>query len=84
MLFLRKTPPADEGEREKQLKEFIQQGNDVVRDEDFVTAFATQRGLGSAAYEGFLYGHNERGSQYFHEWVNWYLQGNASLPTPVL
>jgi len=62
----------------------IQQGNDILRDEDFATGIATQKGLGSGAYEGLLYGHNERGPQYFHEWVNWYLQGDPSLPKPVM
>jgi hypothetical protein len=31
-----------------------------------------------------IFGKNERGNQYFHEWVKWYLQDDASLPKPVL
>jgi hypothetical protein len=56
----------------------------ALQDEDFATSFATQKALGSGAHPGFLYGRNERGPQYFHEWVNWYLQGNPTLPKLVL
>jgi len=86
-LLVRKAQPGDEGDREKAQNEFkhsIQQANDILRDEDFATGIATQKGLGSGAYKGLLYGHNERGPQYFHEWVNWYLQDNPTPPKPII
>jgi phenylpropionate dioxygenase-like ring-hydroxylating dioxygenase large terminal subunit len=87
MLYLRKEPLKDEAEREKvesELKRIDELSIATLRDEDFATGIATQKGLGSGAYEGLLYGHNERGPQYFHEWVNWYLQNNPNSPKPVL
>jgi len=88
LLHLRKARQSgDEGGREKlaeELKHCIKEANDILRDEDFAGGIATQKGLGSGAHEGLLYGRNERGPQYFHEWVNWYLQGDPSLPKPVL
>jgi phenylpropionate dioxygenase-like ring-hydroxylating dioxygenase large terminal subunit len=84
-LSLRKPKPGDDREKvENDFKANVQLANDIVRDEDFATAFATQKGLRSGAYEGLLYGRNERGPQYLHEWVNWYLQDNPTLPKPVL
>jgi nitrite reductase/ring-hydroxylating ferredoxin subunit len=83
MLYLRKEPLENEADREKVEKE-IKFRCDVLRDEDFALGIATQKGLESGAHEGLLYGHNERGNQYFHEWVNWYLQGDPLLPKPVI
>lgn len=62
----------------------IEVDSQVLRDEDFATGFAVQKGLGSGAHEGLLYGQNEPGSQYFHEWVNWYLRGDPALPKLVI
>jgi phenylpropionate dioxygenase-like ring-hydroxylating dioxygenase large terminal subunit len=86
-LYLREKPPQDASERaaiEHELKRISEVGDQTLRDEDFATAFATQKALGSGAHPGFLYGRNERGPQYFHEWVNWYLKADPSLPRPVL
>ena len=58
--------------------------HDILGKEDFATGLATQHGLRSGAHEGFLYGRNERGPQYFHEWVDWCLQDNPDLPMPVI
>lgn len=86
-LMLRKEPIKDESDRErvdKQIRLSNEPGKDPVRDEDFPTGFATQKGLRSGAYDGLLYGRNERGPQYFHEWVDWYLKGDTHLPKPAL
>lgn len=86
-LYLRKVPPKREAHPEKvesELKRMIEVGMVTLRDEDFATAFATQRALNSDAHEGLLYGLNERGPQYFHEWVNWYLRDNPRMAKPVL
>lgn len=87
MLYLRKEAPKDEGDRErieKELQSFNVGTDMALRDEDFATGIATQRGLGSGAHEGLLYGRNEAGNHYFQEWLNWYLQADPNLPKPVL
>jgi phenylpropionate dioxygenase-like ring-hydroxylating dioxygenase large terminal subunit len=87
VLYIRKEPLKNEADREKVEKELelvIKLGDDTLRDEDFATGIATQKGLESDAHEGLLYGRNERGPQYFHEWVNWYLEGDSTLPKPVM
>jgi len=83
-LVLRKDPPKDEAEREKIENGINQATFDIGRDEDNAIGLQIQKGLESGAHEGLLYGRNERGNQYFHEWLNWYLQGDPTLPKPVL
>ena len=84
MLFLQQQPPKDEDERASLERDLKNADDDVLRREDFATGFATQKGLHSGAHDGFLFGRNERGPQYFHEWVDWYLKGDATQPKPVL
>jgi phenylpropionate dioxygenase-like ring-hydroxylating dioxygenase large terminal subunit len=81
-LFLRKDPPDEADEREK-LERMINSSCDVDR-EDFGVGMQIQKGLKSGAHEGLLYGRNERGNQYFHEWLSWYLQSSSSSPKPVM
>ena len=57
---------------------------DVTYNEDYVIGMDIQKGLQANAFDNLVFGHNERGNQYFHEWVNWYLQDDASLPKPEL
>jgi phenylpropionate dioxygenase-like ring-hydroxylating dioxygenase large terminal subunit len=82
-LYARKEPPKDQVERESIAKE-NKRGEEIIRDEDLAIGIQTQRALASGAHAGLLYGRNERGNQYFHEWVNWYLQDDPALPKPVL
>jgi phenylpropionate dioxygenase-like ring-hydroxylating dioxygenase large terminal subunit len=84
LLFARRYPAKTEAERAS-LDKFIDwQTLDVVRDEDVASAIQIQRTLGSQAHEGLLYGRNERGNQYFQEWVDWYLKRDATEPKPTL
>ncbi len=57
---------------------------DVVRDEDYAIGERIQTGLASGAHGSIVLGENERGNQYFHEWVDWYLADDAVAPTPKL
>jgi len=82
-LYLRKDPPKDEAEREAIEKE-IDYVTVITRDEDNAICLQIQKGLESRAHEGLLYGRNEGGNQYFQEWLNWYLQGDLTLPKPVM
>jgi phenylpropionate dioxygenase-like ring-hydroxylating dioxygenase large terminal subunit len=86
-LYVRKNPPRGEAEREqlkKDLQHNIEVANITLRDEDLAIGIATQRSLESGAHESLLYGRNERGPQYFHEWVNWYLRNDPSAAKPVM
>jgi phenylpropionate dioxygenase-like ring-hydroxylating dioxygenase large terminal subunit len=82
-LRMSREPPKDEAEREKIERE-TKLNDEVLRKEDLSIGIETQKGLGSGAHDGLLYGRNERGPQYLHEWVMWYLQGDPSSPKPVL
>ena len=57
---------------------------DVTYNEDYLIGMDMQKGLESGAHAELVFGRNERGNQYFHEWLNWYLQDDASLPKPEL
>lgn len=57
---------------------------DVVDVEDYQVGLAVQTGLEGGAYKDVTFGRNERGNQYFHKWVNWYMNGDASAAKPEL
>lgn len=82
LIFLRKDPPQDDVERE-QLKKMIDSSCEIDG-EDFGVGLKIQTGLKSGAHDGVLYGRNERGNQYFHEWLSWYLHGDPSCPKAVM
>jgi len=83
-LYLRKIPPKDEAERDAVEKDIDRATFDIARDEDNAISLKIQKALASGAHKGLLYGRNERGNQYFHEWLNWYLRGDPTAPKPVM
>lgn len=83
LLYARREAPRDE-EDKANIEKMITFLRDVVYDEDYLIGLDVQKGLEARAHESLVFGRNERGNQYFHEWVNWYLQDDASLPTPKL
>jgi phenylpropionate dioxygenase-like ring-hydroxylating dioxygenase large terminal subunit len=84
LLYARKDPPKDEADRENLVREINYLTSDITYDEDVAIGIQIQKGLESGAHQGLLYGRNERGNQYFHEWLNWYLQGDRTIPNPVM
>jgi hypothetical protein len=56
----------------------------VTCTEDYLIGMDVQKGLQSGAHDEFLFGRNEPGNQYFHEWLDWYLQDDTDMPEPVL
>ena len=56
----------------------------VTYEEDYLIGMEIQKGLASGAHEDLVFGKNERGNQYFHEWVNWYLANDPDAPKPEL
>ncbi len=83
LLYARREPPRDDADREalNQMMTFLR---DVTHDEDYIIGKKIQKGLESGALESIILGKNERGNQFFHEWVAWYLKGDANAPRPVM
>ena len=81
--YLRRDPPKDD-EEQALIDASINFFRDVTYNEDYVIGMEIQKGLESGAHDELLFGRNERGNQYFHEWLNWYLEDDTDLPQPVL
>ena len=56
----------------------------VVEEEDYGVGLQVQRGLRSGHQPGIVFGRNERANQYFHRWLDYYVNGDKSAPHPVL
>ncbi len=83
LTFLRRDPPRDADDAAA-LDGMMDWLRDVVDHEDYRIGATIQRGLMAGAHESVIFGLNERGNQYFHEWVDWYLAQDAYQPHPVL
>lgn len=82
LLFIRRDPPRDDEDLAAvmQMIDFLE---DVVQREDYGLGLQVQKGLASGALKSVIFGRNERGNQYFHRYVDYYL-GGATGPAPVL
>ena len=83
LLYARREPPRDDADREA-LDQMINFLRDVTYQEDYVLGLKIQQGLESRAHESIVFGKNERGNQYFHEYVEWYMRNDPRAPRPVL
>ncbi|MET0546475.1 MAG: SRPBCC family protein [Caulobacterales bacterium] len=81
--FYRKEPPRDDADHAG-LEGMMNWLRDVVRDEDYMMGERIQKGLESGAIDSVVLGKNERGNQFFHEYVDWYLAGDPKAPKPEL
>lgn len=83
LTFFRREPPKDEEDRAglEGMMDFLKS---VVLDEDYMIGDIIQKGLNSGAHDSIVLGKNERGNQYFHECLAWYVNGDPSAPKPVL
>ncbi len=81
LMFARKEPAKDDADRE-QIEGMMDWLRNVVRDEDYWIGDEIQKGVRSGAHRDIILGLNERGNQFFHEWVNWYLAEDPSRPKP--
>jgi phenylpropionate dioxygenase-like ring-hydroxylating dioxygenase large terminal subunit len=83
LLFARKDPPKDDTDKAavNGMMDFL---HDVVNNEDYAIGLKIQKGLEAGAFDGVLFGKNERGNQYFHEWIDWYVKGDPKAPKPTL
>jgi phenylpropionate dioxygenase-like ring-hydroxylating dioxygenase large terminal subunit len=83
LLYARRDPPRD-AEDTAAIEGMIDFLRDVTYNEDYLIGLDIQKGLEAGARENLVFGRNERGNQYFHEWVNWYLANDPALPKPSL
>lgn len=83
LLYARREPSRDDEDRAA-IEAMITFLRDVTYTEDYLIGLDIQKGLEANAHTDLVFGRNERGNQYFHEWLNWYLQDDATLPKPVL
>lgn len=81
--YLRREPIRDEEDRTN-TEAAINFFRDVTYNEDYLIGMEIQKGLESGAHDDLVFGRNERGNQYFHEWLNWYLEDDRTQPEPVL
>jgi phenylpropionate dioxygenase-like ring-hydroxylating dioxygenase large terminal subunit len=79
LLYVRKDPPKDEADR-AQIEQMITFLRDVTYQEDYVIGLEVQKGLASGAHDSIVLGRNERGNQFFHECVEYYLNGLKGTP----
>jgi len=81
LLYVRREPPRDDADRE-QLEQMITFLRDVTYTEDYLIGLEVQKGLASGALDSIILGKNERGNQFFHEVLAWYMGGKQGpMPT---
>jgi phenylpropionate dioxygenase-like ring-hydroxylating dioxygenase large terminal subunit len=80
LLYARREAPRDEADRAA-LEEMIGFLRDVTYQEDYIIGLEVQKGLQSGALDTIVLGRNERGNQFFHEVVAWYMNGKQG-PMP--
>lgn len=81
--FYRRTPAAD-AEDAAGVEQMIDFLRTVVNDEDYLLGLRVQRGLESHAIDSVIFGRNEAGNQLFHRYVDYYVNGDFSVPPPTL
>lgn len=81
--YLRRDAPRDDADRAN-LEAMMTFFRDITYNEDYLIGLEVQKGLESGAHDELVFGRNERGNQYFHEWLNWYLQDDPDMSVPVL
>ena len=80
--YLRREPIRDEADREacEGMMNFLR---DVTYEEDYLIGLEIQKGLKAGALDSIILGRNERGNQFFHETLAWYMGGKDG-PQPVI
>lgn len=75
-------PDSEEGL--KALDEMCDFFFNVVEEEDYFLGLKVQNGLESGAMTHQIFGRNEPGNQFFHKWVDYYLDETGRTPVPVM
>ena len=70
-------------EETAELDHFMNFLRDVVNDEDYALGLEIQKGLNSHSKDSVKFGKNERGNQFFHKYVDFYIDEKIKKP-PIL
>ena len=74
MIYVRRGAPRDDTDR-AQIEQMMDFFLHVLTTEDYRVGLQVQKGLESGALDSIVLGQNERGNQFFHECVDWYVGG---------
>lgn len=83
LYFVHSKAPVND-EEEQALENMVEWLRDVVDTEDYAIGLQIQKGVESGAFDHVTFGRNERGNQFFHKWVDYYLANDPTLPEPEL
>lgn len=73
-----------QGEAREELEKTIDWIWKVVEEEDYGVGLKVQKGLEAGTLDKVIFGRNERGNQYFHKYVNYFLANDPVAEPPVL
>ncbi|MEH6386828.1 aromatic ring-hydroxylating oxygenase subunit alpha [Pseudomonas profundi] len=76
-----KPETAEETQKLEEMMDWLQE---VVQTEDYDLGLKVQGGMASGAFENVTFGRNERGNQYFHRWLDYYLNDDPQRQPPQL
>lgn len=83
LMFIRRAPPRD-AEDAAAIEAMMDWLRDVVNDEDYGVGLQVQKGLESGALTSVIFGRNERGNHYFHNYVDYLLRADPDEAPPAL
>lgn len=83
MNYVFPTKPETDEEMQK-LDEMCDFFYNVVEEEDYFLGLKVQNGLESGAMTHQTFGRNEPGNQFFHKWIEYYLDETGQTPMPVM
>lgn len=83
LYYVHPRPPKD-AEEEAALLATAQFLYDVTYGEDYVLGERIQKSLSALPFDNVVFGRNERGNQYFHRWVDYYVSDNPHERPPEL
>ena len=83
LMFVRRDPPKDDADAAAitGMMDFLEE---VVDTEDYQLGLKVQDGLESGALDSVIFGKNERGNQYFHKYVDYYMSKDPDKVPPEL
>ncbi|CAN5437348.1 hypothetical protein BH10PSE12_BH10PSE12_32710 [soil metagenome] len=83
LLFIRRHGPKDEADTAA-IEGMMDWLRDVVDVEDYGVGLQVQKGMESGARPHVTFGRNERGNQYFHRYIDYYLSEDPAKVPPTL
>ncbi|WP_321390531.1 aromatic ring-hydroxylating oxygenase subunit alpha [Emcibacter sp.] len=83
LMFIRREPPKDDEDQAAitGMMDFLKK---VVQEEDYDLGLQVQRGLQAGALKSVVFGKNERGNQYFHKYVDYFVSDDPNKVPPTL